>query len=251
MSKSDNDGNGLSFTPPTSSGQSGKKGSKGAPRLTSTSSYNRRPWQIGAAVAVIAVFGAAGAAIYSGTVHQTTALAFSQPLQAGTVITSSDLRTVSVPTDAHFAILGSSSKNLIVGKQLSTAAFANEPVNAGMIAQTPQLISGDVVVGVTLTSNQIPSFPLIPGDVVQATGVTTGGQAAVPAPSPTPGVPLDVNATVYSYSSASSSGATSNSSNSQYQAVVSLEVPASDALAVQNYASANQISLALVSEPAP
>jgi hypothetical protein len=226
-------------TPPSLSlDPGGPPGSR--PITTSIHQRQRRPWQIGLGVAFVVVCGAVAASLFQSTAHRTPVLIATQNLQAGTVLTAADLGVGSLPTNDNISALGTGAEHSLVGQPLAVSVGKGELMVGSMISTTPPLKPGYQLAGVQLKGNQLPTVPIVAGDLVQVIAVpppasTTGGvgvQAST-------GIRLVTQAIVIA------SGPPPANQN-QYAASISLEIPASDTTAVAEYSAASEIALTLV-----
>ena len=99
-------------------------------------------------------------------------------LPAGTVLTAGDLATASIPASGHITAMAATGSSVVVGQQLDTPVYAGQVLVRQMLAATPQLASGEQVVGMLLKGDQMPSVPLVAGDVVQVVAVPQAGQGS-------------------------------------------------------------------------
>jgi Flp pilus assembly protein CpaB len=222
------------FTGPPATGD----GRAGALRI-STSSHQRRPWQIALGVALVLVCAAVAGAVFQSSAKRVSILVAAKSLPAGTVLTASDLSTASIPSSGHITAMAAASSSAVVGQQLDTPVYPGQVLVRQMLATTPQLASGDQVVGVLLKGDQVPSVALVAGDVVHVVAVPEAGQGSSIGGSI--GKTLVPDATVFAVGPAPNN-------QTQYVTSVSLEIPGSEASEVTSYAAADQIGLSLVSQ---
>jgi flagella basal body P-ring formation protein FlgA len=222
------------FTAPPPAGES----RAGGLRISSTT-HQRRPWQIGLGVALVLVCAAVAGAVFQTSAKKVSILVAAKSLPAGTVLTTRDLATASIPASGDITAMAATGSAVVVGQQLDTPVYPGQVLVRQMLAATPQLASGEQVVGVLLKGDQMPSVALVAGDVVQVVAVPQVGQGSTIGG--TIGNTLVPSATVFAVGPAPGN-------QTQYLASVSLEIPGSEAAQVTSYAAADQIGLSLVSE---
>lgn len=222
------------FTAPPPGGDSRTGGLR-----ISSATRQRRPWQIGLGVALVLVCAVVAGAVFQSSAKSVSILVATKSLPAGTVLTAGDLATASIPASDDITAMAATGSSVVVGQQLATPVYPGQVLVRQMLAATPQLASGEQVVGVLLKGDQMPSVPLVAGDVVQVVAVPQAGQGSTIGG--TIGKPLVPSATVFAVGPPPAN-------QTQYVASVSLEIPGSNAAQVTSYAAADQIGLSLVSE---
>ena len=205
----------------------------------SPGTHQRRPWQIVVGIAFVVVCAAAAGAAFQSTSQNHAVVIATKNLPAGTVLTAADLSSASIPSSANISAMSAVGASVLVGQQINTGIYAGEVLVKAMLASAPQLAAGDQVVGMMEKGDQMPSAPLVVGDTVSVIAVPQAGQGTTI--SGTIGTVLVAAATIYAVGPAPAN-------QSQFQAQISLEVPAADAPAVASYAAADQIGLSLVGE---
>lgn len=210
----------------------------GGLRLTS-GTHQRRPWQIGLGIALVLVCAAIAGAVFQSSAKRVSILVAAKSLPAGTVLSASDVATASIPASGDITAMAATGTSLVVGQQLDTPVTSGQVLVRQMLAATPQLASGEQVVGVLLKGDQMPSVALVAGDTVQVVAVPQSGQGSTIGG--TIGKTLVPIATVFAVGSAPAN-------QTQYAGSVSLEIPGSEAAQVTSYAAADQIGLSLVGE---
>ena len=226
------------FTAPPPTGES----RAGGLRISSTT-HQRRPWQIGLGIALVLVCAAVAGAVFQSSAKKVSILVAAKSLPAGTVLTASDLATASIPASGNITAMAATGSSVVIGQQLDTPVYPGQVLVRQMLAATPQLASGEQVVGVLLKGDQMPSVALVAGDVVHVVAVPQAGQGSTIGGNTggTIGSTLVPSATVFAVGPAPAN-------QTQYVASVSLEIPSSEAAQVTSYAAADQIGLSLVSE---
>ncbi len=220
------------FTAPPPTGEN----SAGGLRLSSTT-HQRRPWQIGLGIALVLVCAAVAGAVFQSSAKKVSILVAAKSLPAGTVLGANDLAVASIPASGNITAMSSTGSALVVGQQLDTPVYAGQVMVKQMLAPTPQLSPGEQVVGMLLKGDQMPSVPLVAGDTVQVVAVPQAGQGSTIGG--TIGKILVASATVFAVGPAPAN-------QTQYVGSVSLEIPGSNAATVTSYAAADQIGLSLV-----
>jgi len=202
----------------------------------------RRPWQVGFGVALVLVSAAVVGAVFQSSARRVSVVVAAKSLPAGTVLTPGDLSVASIPASSPITAMSAAGSSVLVGHELDTAVYAGQVMVKQMIASAPRIAPGEQVVGMLLKGDQMPSVPLVAGDIVQVVAVPQSGQGSTVAGAI--GSALVPTATVFAAGPAPADQA-------QYQASVSLEVPAADAATVTAYAAADQIGLTLVAPGSP
>lgn len=220
-------------SPPITENRSGLRLSSGT--------HQRRPLQIGLGIALVVVCAAVAGAVFQSSAKRVPIVVAAKNLPAGTVLTPGDLATATIPASGHITAMSATGSATLVGQQLDTPAYAGQVMVKQMLSTTPQLASGEQVVGMLMKGDQMPSVPLVAGDTVQVVAVPQPGQGSTVGG--TIGSTLVASATVFAVGPAPAN-------QTQYLASVSLEVPSADAATVTAYAAADQIGLSLVTEGA-
>jgi len=185
-------------------------------------------------VGVLLVFGFAlafvDASLHLGSREEVLVVA--QPVAAGQVLTSSDLRTARMSTGSGLDVVLSGDEATVIGRRVAVPLVAGSVLTEGEVGNAPPVGSGSEVVAVGLKAGAYPP-ELAPGDRVQVVPVTSssssdGGTASVTGGSP-------VAATVLSVATAPA--------DSDTPTVFSLQVSTGDADEVAALAAAGQASL--------
>lgn len=186
-------------------------------------------------VGVLLVLGCAlaftDASLHLGSREEVLVVA--QPVAAGQVLTSADLRAARVSTGSGLEVVLSGQEATVVGRRAAVALVAGSLLTASEVGSPPLVGSGFDVVAVGLKAGAYPP-ELAPGDRVQIVPVTSssssGGNGTSGVASGSP-----VGATVLSIETAPS--------DSDDPTVFSLQVSTSDADEVAALAAAGQASL--------
>ena len=170
----------------------------------------------------------ADASLHLGSREQVLVVA--QPLAAGQVLTSGDLRAVRVSTGAGLEVVPVAEEPSVVGRHVAVPLVAGALLTSSEVGAAPAVGSGSDVVAVGLKPGGYPP-DLAPGDRVQVVPVTSSSGSG--AGSVTSGSP--VSATVLAVDAAPA--------GSGSPTVFSLQVTRADADEVAALAAAGQASL--------
>ena len=188
-------------------------------------------------VGVLLVLGCAlafvDASLHLGSREEVLVVA--QPVAAGQVLTSADLRVTRVSTGSGLDVVLSGDEATVIGRRVSVPLVAGSLLTAGEVGNAPPVGSGSDVVAVGLKAGAYPP-DLAPGDQVQVVPVTSSSSSSTTGDSTgdaTSGSP--VAATVLSVESAPP--------DSDTPTVFSLQVSTGDADEVAALAAAGQASL--------
>jgi hypothetical protein len=229
----------LATTTTARSAPSGRVAERG-PRLeTPAAGVVRRRQARWIVAGVLLVVGSAlvFATIWARAGSKTRMLVLTRSVDAGHVLTSSDLRSANVSTGQGVATVSATSESSVVGRTTAVPLTAGSLLNPDALGSGRVLRAGEAMVGLALKPGTFPSS-LAPGDHVRVVDTTaaisTSGNAA-PA-------------------HASSGGATgvvmaieANASAADGSAVVSLRVDDDDADGVAQLSSGEHASLVLIS----
>jgi len=155
-------------------------------------------------------------------------LVVAQPLAAGQVLTSSDLRAVKVSTGTGLDVVPVGAEASVVGRPAVVPLVAGALLTRGEVGAAPPANAGEDVVAVGLKAGLFPPG-LAPGDRVQVVPVVTSSSSTATAP----GSPVDATVLGVEAAPAASGAAT----------VFSLQVAKTDADAVASLAAAGEVSL--------
>jgi Flp pilus assembly protein CpaB len=185
-------------------------------------------------VGVLLVLGCAlaftDASLHLGSREEVLVVA--QPVAAGQVLSSTDLRAARVSTGSGLDVVLSGQEAAVVGRRAAVALVAGSLLTASEVGSSPLAGSGFDVVAVGLKAGAYPP-ELAPGDRVQIVPVASSTSGGTGTASVTSGSP--VRATVLSVEAAAS--------DSDNPTVFSLQVSTSDADEVASLAAAGQASL--------
>ena len=184
-------------------------------------------------VGVLAVIGFAlafaDASLHLGSREQVLVVA--QPLTAGQVLTSGDLRAARVSTGAGLQVVPVAEESSVVGRHVAVPLVAGALLTSSEVGASPAVGSGSDVVAVGLKPGGYPP-DLAPGDRVQVVPVTSASSGSG-AGSVTSGSPVAATVLAVDAAPAGSGSPT----------VFSLQVSNTDADEVAALAAAGQASL--------
>jgi hypothetical protein len=185
-------------------------------------------------VGVLLVLGCAlafvDASLHLGSREEVLVVA--QPVAAGQVLTSGDLRAARVSTGSGLGVVLSGDEATVVGRRAAVPLVAGSLLTSSEVGSAPEVGSGFDVVAVGLKAGAFPP-ELAPGDRVHVVPVMSSSSGGTGAASVTSGSP--VGATVLSVQTAPSDSATPT--------VFSLQVSTTDADEVASLAATGQASL--------
>jgi hypothetical protein len=216
----------------TATRRNGQRASEGArPGSTRTSGRHRQlPLVV---VGVLLVVGCAlvftDASLHLGSREEVLVVA--QPLDAGQVLTTGDLRAVRVSTGGGLDAVLVGEESSVLGRRASVPLVAGAVLTTAEVGNAPPVGSGSDVVAVGLKAGSYPP-DLAPGDRVQVVPVASSSSGSDTG-TVTSGSP--VGATVLAVEPASA--------DSDNPTVFSLQVSTSDADEVASLAAAGQASL--------
>lgn len=194
----------------------------------------RRNWpRVGAATALALLCGALFVLLYASAGSRHPFLAVARAVAPGQLITSTDLTTARVTSDAALSPIPADEANLVVGRHAAVALLPGTLLTLSDLASGPLVAPGDASVGLDLKPGQLPAG-LEPGDSVLVIQ-TAGSQSSALSSSSEPTV-LG-RATVLAVTPPPTDSPTGNT-------VVTLVVSTSQVAQVVDEASAGQISLA-------
>ncbi|MCU4187349.1 SAF domain-containing protein [Acidiferrimicrobium sp. IK] len=214
--------------PTRTNGQRASEGTRAAGGRGPTSRRHRQlPLVV---VGVLAVIGFAlafaDASLHLGSREQVLVVA--QPLAAGQVLTSGDLRAVRVSTGAGLQVVPVAEEPSVVGRHVAVPLVAGALLTSSEVGAAPAVGSGSDVVAVGLKAGGYPP-DLAPGDRVQVVPVaSSSGSGNVTSGSPVAATVLAVDAAP---------------AGSGSPTVFSLQVSSTDADEVAALAAAGQASL--------
>jgi hypothetical protein len=203
----------------------------GAPmvRVAPPAKRQRRPILTLAGIALVLLAGLGAALAYRslGTGHDVVAVR--QTVHRGEVITAQDLMTVRIGLDPALHPLSSDQLAATIGKRAAMDLPAGGVVTRDAVTEQVTPPAGASLIGISMTSAQMPSEPLRAGDKVRLVAVPKQATEA------SAGTPDTVTGTVVS----------SRPSARGDGMVVDVEVPVADAPTWAARAALNQVALTL------
>lgn len=192
------------------------------------------------AVSVLLIVVGSLVAVWLWTASSTTipVLASATPIERGQTITEADLRTVHISTDPALAPVGEGSKASIVGQKALSDIPGGTLITRDAVGRQVVPGSGDAVVGLDLSSGQMPATALLSGDRVRV--VTTPGEGG-----DVPDTPTTVSASVVSVSRSTDAIDDGQATSPVASTVVDVRVKANDAPRLAALAASGRIALVL------
>lgn len=136
------------------------------PAVAAPPKQRRRPALIGLGVALVAL-GGLGAAWLATSVSTTVeVIAVREGIARGELITADDLTTASINADPALDPVPESRLDEVVDRYAAFDLPAGTLITEGSFSGTVQPAEGEAMVGVAVTSGQLPREPLRPGDVI-------------------------------------------------------------------------------------
>lgn len=132
----------------------------------------RRPWLIGLGVALFAIFALGGWALLRSSGQTTTVVGAAADLDRGQVITAQDLQTITLPSNVDGLVTVPAVEiDELVGQVATVDILDGTTITPAAVA--PQLTpdAGTSIVGVAVTTTQMPTADLHAGDQIRV--VTT------------------------------------------------------------------------------
>ena len=200
--------------------------SNGAPR-------RQRNWpRVGAAVALAVLCGVVFVLLLANAGSRHPVLALDRAVPAGTQLSPDDFTTVGVASDPGLTPIPAGELATVVQRRAAVALEPGTLLTAGDLTTAPVVASGSTTVGLELKPGQAPG-DVAPGEDVMVVATATSNGPGTSSSSPTILVP-SARVLAVAPASANSSGDTG----------LTVVVPASDAPAVLNAASAGTIAVA-------
>ena len=217
--------------PTRTNGQRAPEGARAAGGRGPTSRRHRQLPLVVVGVLLVMGFALAfaDASLHLGSREQVLVVA--QPLTAGQVLTSGDLRAVRVSTGSGLQVVPAAEEPSVVGRRVAVALVAGAVLTSSEVGAAPAVGSGSDVVAVGLKAGGYPP-DLAPGDRVQVVPVTSASSGSG-AGSVTSGSPVAATVLAVDAAPAGSGSPT----------VFSLQVASGDADDVAALAAAGQASL--------
>ena len=191
---------------------------------------------IGVLLVIGGALAFADASLHLGSREQV--LEITQPLAAGQVVQSTDLRTVRVSTGTGLPVLLASQEGTVLGRPVSVPLVAGALLTPSEVGATAPVASGSDVVAIGLKAGQYPP-DLAAGDRVQVVAVASSSSSPVSAAADSgsgdTSTGRPITATVLAVDAAAA--------DSDNPTVFSLQVSTTSAYKVAVLAAANEASL--------
>src|ERR1035441_5174929 len=125
------------MAPPRPSSPSPSPAARTGLRLSS-STYRRRPWQIGLGVALVVLCGAIGATVFQSSAKRVSVVIAARDLPAGTVLTAADLATGSLPANDNITAMSASGATVLIGNQLAVPTTRGQLMVRAMVSRSEE-----------------------------------------------------------------------------------------------------------------
>lgn len=132
-------------------------------------------------VALVATGGALGAYAFTSVDNTQEVLVVAEDVARGATIEADDVTVVRMSVDPALAPVAAGEQSRIVGTRAAVDLWSGTLLTAAAIAESTVPVTGESLVGVSLTSAQMPSEQLYAGDVVRLvlTPDTAGARGTV------------------------------------------------------------------------
>lgn len=154
------------------------KGGPPKPLTLAGPKQRRRPALLALMVGLVALGGLLGAYAFTAVSDTREVLALTRDVARGEQIEASDLQAVQVGTDPALELVPASQRPWIVGRRANINLASGTLLTEASTGQALVPTKGDSLVGISLTSAQMPAEPLVAGDVVRIVS-TPGDQGDV------------------------------------------------------------------------
>lgn len=154
----------MSTTSPGTSSQPSSQPARVAPKPTKS---RRRPAVIGLGVALVILGGLATFTLVQATGNTVTVLITSADIGRGETITAEDLTTLEIAGGQSVDAIAAADSADALGQIALVDLPAGSLLTGATIGSAIAVEAGKSIVGVALTSSQLPSFPLSAGDTVR------------------------------------------------------------------------------------
>lgn len=192
----------------------------------------RRPLVVVAGVLAVCMGALAGVWVWTVGTTQSQVVALRQSVQRGAVIQVTDLMQVRMGLDPAIKTVPAAQLNTLVGKRAAQDMAAGSLVNPAQVTDSVVPASGSSLVGLQLTSAQMPAARLVAGDQVRIVSTPAKGAAVT-------GEAVVVTATVQDVT------ALGDAKTGNAQTVVDVLVPASAATDLAARAATGNVALVL------
>lgn len=187
-----NDGGGEALTSPPTSSRSGGPRADGtrqpAPPAVVPSRIRRRPGLLAAGIALVALGGLAAAYLTQVVGNTVPVVAAVRSVPAGAVIERAHLAVADVSTDAALRPVAAARLESFVGQRAAVDLSAGSLLTEQAVTDDVVPADGQSLVGVALTSAQLPAEALRLGDLVRVVDTPTAqGEPPSTTPATIPG----------------------------------------------------------------
>jgi hypothetical protein len=136
------------------------------PAVAAPPKQRRRPALIGLGVALVALGGLGAAWLATSMSDTVEVLAVREDVARGELITADDLTTASINADPALDPVRATRRDEVIDHYAAFDLPAGTLITANSFSGTVQPGDGEAMVGVAVTSAQLPREPLRPGDVI-------------------------------------------------------------------------------------
>lgn len=222
----------MTATAPETTSKRARGGEKTPPRPAAVgqpTKSRRRVWMIALGIAIVLIGALATWYVTTTTSQTVSVLTIKSDVERGEAITQDDLTTIAIAggqsTDAYTA----SEAPTVVGQVAAVDLPAGSLVTSSNVLDTLPVPDGSSIVGIALTSSQLPSYRLAAGDAVRLVD-TPVAQGEPPTEDPT-----TFDATVFT--------TTYDETNQVW--IVDVVVPTREAASIAARAATQRVSIVL------
>jgi hypothetical protein len=190
---------------------------------------HRRPWVLALCAALVAAGGLGTAFAFTSVNDTREVLVVRHDIKRGEIIEAGDLAVVRISVDPALSPVAGSQRAEVEGSRAAVDLWAGTLLTAQAVADSLVPGEGESLVGISLTSSQMPSEPLYGGDVIRI--VTTPGDQGEIVDSE----PVTIEATVVGVNRVEETGET----------VVDVSVPEAEAAELAARAATGRVALVL------
>ncbi len=189
----------------------------------------RRIWMIALGITIVLIGALATWYVTTTTSQTTSVLTIKTDVKRGELITQDDLTTIAIAGGQSTNAFTASQAQTVVGQVAAVDLPAGSLVTSTNVLDTLPVPEGHSIVGIALTSSQLPSYPLSAGDAVRLVD-TPVAQGEPPTEDPT-----TFDATVF----------TSTYDDTNQVWIVDVVVPTRDSAAIAARAATQRVSIIL------